>query len=418
MNNTYHELRTTYLRIGHWMSGVLYEPVTGAADTGVLVMHSDADYLNFPAGPELARRGFPTICANVSRADSPLDRKLPEVGEALARLRETGVKKTVLLGHSGGATLMSAYQAAAENGASVFRGPEKIVPLTDVGGLAPADGLMLIDSNWGNGAMTLFSLDPGVTDETSGVALDAAFDSFSPENGFAPGGAEYGEDFLTRFFRAQRERNERLIDHALERLALLNERSAKFEDDEPLLIPGGSQIAPNNKLFPQDMHLFAHTKKPWPLLRADGSANVEIVHSVRSPRGSHSMTGSLGMGALRTTVRQYLSSTAVRTTPDYRIGPTGVEGIDWDSCYCCTPANVAHIRCPMLVMGMTGGYEYLASELITERAASADVTTAFVEGATHMLMPAKEAEAFPGQFGDTVKTLFDYAAAWLSSGRF
>ena len=56
-----------------------------------------------------------------------------------------------------------------------------------------------------------------------------------------------------------------------------------------------------------------------------------------------------------TTVRTYLSSNCVRTLPGYGVREDGIEGIDYDSAYCCTPGNVRHIRCPLLIMGMTGG---------------------------------------------------------------
>lgn len=69
----------------------------------------------------------------------------------------------------------------------------------------------------------------------------------------------------------------------------------------------------------------------------------------------------------------------------------------------------------MVILGHSGGYECLASECIYEMPASEDKTLAFVEGASHMLFPAKECESFPGQFGDTVKTMADYTAAWLEA---
>ena len=157
----------------------------------------------------------------------------------------------------------------------------------------------------------------------------------------------------------------------------------------------------------------SRTKGEWPLLHADGSQTVETVHSLRRPRDAKSFTAMLGMGAMNTTVRQYLASNAVRTTEGYGYDETGIYGIDWDSSYCCTPGNVRHVTVPALVMGMTGGYEFLAAEDIYHKLGSSDKDLAFVEGASHMLVPAKECEEFPGQFGDTVKTLFDYAARWL-----
>ena len=68
---------------------------------------------------------------------------------------------------------------------------------------------------------------------------------------------------------------------------------------------------------------------------------------------------------------------------------------------------------------MTGGYEFLASEVIYDNAASEDKHIAFVEGATHNFSPEHEVEKFPGQFGDTEKLVYDYVDQWLSAeGRF
>ena len=50
--------------------------------------------------------------------------------------------------------------------------------------------------------------------------------------------------------------------------------------------------------------------------------------------------------------------------------------------------------------------------------ASADKLIAFVEGTSHRFTPAGEYEAYPGQFGNTMKLLHDYAADWLTDGRF
>jgi hypothetical protein len=65
-------------------------------------------------------------------------------------------------------------------------------------------------------------------------------------------------------------------------------------------------------------------------------------------------------------------------------------------------------------MGMTGSWEYLSAETIYLHAKSIDRTIAFVEGATHGFTTCKECEATQGQFGDTLKTLFDYIDGWLN----
>ena len=69
----------------------------------------------------------------------------------------------------------------AENGIDAYQ--DIIMPLSDdVADLPAADGLILMDSNWGNAAMTLFSLDPCVVQEDNGMIRDTALDPYDPAN--------------------------------------------------------------------------------------------------------------------------------------------------------------------------------------------------------------------------------------------
>lgn len=256
MHTTGPEYTAQYRRIGGFMDGIdaaLYSPLHKKSGCGVVIMHSDSSYLSFSAGPELAARGYTALCANVSDPAMPLDEKLKSVQQAVAFLRvQDGISRIALLGHSGGATLMSCYQAVAENGPGIFRDEKRIVPMAFEGDLPTADALLLIDSNFGNGVMTLVSLDPGVADEQSGLRTDPAFDAYAPANGFSKGGdTRYSDAFLEKFFAAQAARQNRLIDHALSRYQALRRHEGRFADDEPLIVPGGSQIAPNNRRFPR-----------------------------------------------------------------------------------------------------------------------------------------------------------------------
>ena len=410
-----YSVKATYTRVGMWINSVLYAPENDAdcKNVAVMVMHSDADYLNFPAGRALASHGYRTLQANVSRVTETLDKKLLDVKTCIEYLKKLpSVEKVVILGHSGGATLMSCYQAVAENGVQYFQDEKKIVPISDIGDLPAADAVMLIDSNWGNGIMTLLSLDPAVKCDCNGVDLDPAYD-LAKQEGYDPNGSHYSEDFIAKYQKAQAVRNEKLINKALERLEVINSGKGNYRDDEPWIVAGATQIAPCNRLFPQDIRLLSHTKNEWPLIHADGSITTGIIPSLRKARKAMPFTSIYGMGTMITSVKTYLSAQAVRTTEEFGYDETHIYGIDWDSTYCCTPGNMRGVKAPLLLMGMTGGYECLAAEMIYELAASEDKTLAFVEGASHMLWPAKECEEFPGQFGDTVKLTFDYAAAWL-----
>ncbi len=113
-------------------------------------------------------------------------------------------------------------------------------------------------------------------------------------------------------------------------------------------------------------------------------------------------------------MKTYLSSYAIRTEEDFGYDEDHVWGIDWDSSYAAAPGNVRGIHVPTLVMGMTGGWEYLASETIYNMSGAEDRQLVFVEGASHRIKTAKEYESYQGQFGDTMKTTYDYAAEWLT----
>lgn len=419
----YQDFEYSYALLNEEVNSVLYQPVTPGEKSriGVLVMHSNENYLTFSAGSELAKRGYRVLCANVSDPNSTQDAKILDAKLAFDYLSGIdGVEKVVLLGHSGGATLMTSYQAIAENGVQIFQGDEKIIKASDdLVGLTAAAGVMLLDSNWGNGAMSLFSLDPAVVNETNGQELDQDLNLFNPDNGFMVGGSTYSDEFVQRFFAGQKARSDRLIQAALDRLAAIEAGEGNYTDDEPFVVPGMDQWRMNNKLYPQDIRFMAHTRGEWTLLHGDGSVSTQVINSLRAPTNDTSLTGSLSDGAQVATVREFLVSYAVRTTEEYGYSADTIYGIDWSSSYNCPPGNIQYVSAPLLTMGMTAGWEYLAAETIYENAAGSDKTIAFVEGANHMFETETALEEYPGQFGDTVTTLYDYVDGWLSQdGRF
>ena len=412
MEKKFYEVVNHYVGLGFHKGCVVWEPVNPdeRAKIGILLMHSDSDYFDFIPGPELAKRGFITVSANVSDMKIPIDRKIEEVGFYFNYLKNLpGVEKVVILGHSGGATMMSCYQAVAENGPEIFRDDHRIVKMSDIKPLTPADGVLLLDSNYGNGVMNILSVDPAITDETNAKNLDPEYDAFDPANGFDPAGSHYPEEFVLKYNKKQEERFNKIIDRAVERVKALDAGEGDYQDDEPFIVPGGTQYAPVNRLFPQDLKYLSHTKEAYPLIHADGSVTTEVVYSKRPPKWGHNLTTNLKMGTEITTARTYATSSAVRSN-GFHITETEVAGIDYDSCYCCTPGNVKYISSPILIMGMTGGYEFLAAEVIYKNTPdTTDKTICFVDGATHNFTPEKET----GDWGDTVALTFDYVTEWI-----
>ena len=265
----------------------------------------------------------------------------------------------------------------------------------------------------------LFSIDPAVVSEENGQLLNPELDLFNPQNGFSPTGSTFTDQFLRGFFAAVVRRNNQLIKAALDRLEMIKAGRGRYGDDEPFLVPGASFLGFNNRLFSQDVRLLSHTRRAWPLLRADGSMVTQVVQSVRVPENSTSNTASLERGALTTTVRRFLNTFALKVSDDYGFDADSFRGIDWASSYSCPPGSVEGVSVPLLAMGMTGHWEFLAAETIYEHARSADKSIAFVEGATHGYATCTACEQYPGQFGNTLKTTYDYVDAWLSKeGRF
>lgn len=427
MRHIYHNIKADFIRLGRRIPAVLYTALTEGMDTknsriAVLVMHSDEDYLTCPTGPELAKRGFTVLCANVIGKEGIIfsqNEKLRCVHAAVSYLKGLhGIDKVVLMGHSGGATLMTAYQAIAEEGPEVFQGAEMLSPYPNNERLTRADGIMLLDANWGNAVMQLFSLDPALRTEENGRDIDPELNLFDPENGFNKQGSSYSREFIRKFQLAQSARNMRILNSALERSRLIDEGRGNYRDDEPLVIPGAAQSFFNNKLYAQDIRLMSRTKKTHALIHCDGRVTEELVYSVRKPENDHSFTDDYTEGARYLTVKTYLSSYAIRTEEDFGYDESSVWGIDWKSSYASPVGNIEHIHVPTLVMGMTGGWEYLASETLYEKSPARDKHIAFVEGASHKFEPARHYESYPGQFGDTMKLLHDYVAEWLSEGRF
>lgn len=410
------QIRDTYVALGFNMHGVLYEPVLPVEQSqiGVICFHSDDDYSTFPIGGGLAKRGYRVLCGQIGDPNATLDQKMLNIKKAVSFMRGyPGITKIVLLGHSGGATLMSAYQAAAEHGVGIFQPENMLIKCSIQEELPAADGMLMLDANWGNGAMTLLSIDPAVMDEDSGLKLDPELDMFDPVNGYDPEGSVYSEDFLNKFYAAQGARNNAIVARALERLHAIESGKGRYSDDEPFIVPGGAQYGPCNKIFPQDIRLLNHTKRAYPLLHKDGSATDEVIHSVRRARGGRSETPGM-FACVVTTVRSYLTNRAVLAGKDYLVKPDCIEGIQWENTYNCPPGNVRHISVPLLVMGMTGSYEYLAAEAVYDNAASSDRSIAFVEGAGHMFHNQGREE-----FGDTQKIVFDHVDQWLrAAGRF
>ncbi len=410
--------RTTYVRLGaNDDEGLLYEPVTPGPNARIAIVsiHPNGNVFNMETGREMASRGYRVLMVNHHGESDTAEQFAPGISRGVTYLRSLpGVQHVVLSGHSGGGHLVTFYQNVAENGPSACQGAEKIYPCSGEGltGLAKPDGLILLDSTIG-AFHGMSSIDPA---EMEGGKRNPALDMFTAANGYDPAAkrATYSAEFAKRFYAAQAARNAKLVDDALARLNAIKQGKGQFSDDEPLLIRGMGQNATGARLYQPDPAFAAHTRKPYMLLKADGTTPTVIIHSVRPPTGQQSLNAlnTLNVMSNNTTVRSFLQS-AIRTTADYAITADNIVGVNWASATTATPGNARGVTVPALVMPMTCHYLVVQDEVIFEQLSSKDKTLVAVEGAVHGFTPCRP------EYGDTVKRTFDYVDTWLGKpGRF
>ena len=392
------------------VKGVLYKPDSGPAPhVAILIIHRTANVLGSPATRELASRGFMVLAVN-PRSDNNeavvnFEANALDIKSGVEFLRrQPGITKVVLWGHSGGGPATSFYQAVSEQGPSYCRGSNKLVECDDaLAGLPKADGLILVDAHPGISVNLLRSLNPAVLDESDPKKLDPALDPFSPANGFKDGGARYSEDFKRRYFKAQADRMNRLIDRALVEQKAMKSGSGSYPDDNAMVITRFEGA----RLMELDPSIHHSTQKPQKLLKNDGTIVTQIVESVRVPaRGYDKRNASFDGGARIATLRTFLSANAIRAKDS-------LDEIEWCSSNNSTDCALPAITIPTLVTAMGAHYFIRDSEIHYERAASRDKEFIVIEGATHGISPCTACETTPGQYGNSQKNFFDYVTKWM-----
>lgn len=265
----------------------------------------------------------------------------------------------------------------------------------------------------------LLSLNAAIINETT-LETDPSLSLYSAENGFnSSGPSNYSAEFIKNYQTALVARNNRVVDWAQERWAAIQNNESVWSDEEIFIVADAAYGETNNKIFAEDTKYLSHTTYPWPLIHNNGSITTQIVHSVRVSESPTSDLRSFINGALKTSVRRFLRVFAIRTTEDFAYQEDGFTGIIWNSSQMVPVNEVRGIQVPLLTMGNTGHWEYLNAEKEALAHGGNDTTTAFVEGASHLITPCTECESYPGEYNNTVKNAMDFTAQWLAKpGRF
>lgn len=189
--------------------GSWYAP-DGRPKAALVATHYEVDFSEHYLAEYMAARGYGFLGWNTRYRGVghyfSLEQALVDIGVGVRWIREnTGTDTVILLGNSGGASLMSAYQSQAlEPHLSPTRG--SVMPDAATS-LPAADLFVSLNAHPGRPDVLTSWMDPSVTDETDPTSTDPALDMFREENG-----PPYADEFVSRYRSAQRERNQRITD--------------------------------------------------------------------------------------------------------------------------------------------------------------------------------------------------------------
>jgi pimeloyl-ACP methyl ester carboxylesterase len=196
---------------GHPCQGLYHRGVGRKPKVAMIATHYQIDFSEHYLADYMATRGIGFLGWNTRfrgfESNFVLDHALVDIGVGVRWLREVqGVDTVVLLGNSGGGSLMAAYQS---------RAADPNIPA--------ADGYVASAAHPGRPDVLTSWMDAAVADENDPVATDPDLDLFNESNG-----PPYSPEFVARYRDAQVARNHAISDWAQTELKRV--RAAGFSD--------------------------------------------------------------------------------------------------------------------------------------------------------------------------------------------
>jgi pimeloyl-ACP methyl ester carboxylesterase len=203
----------------HPCQGLYHHPAGARARVACIATHYNVDFSEHYLGVPMAERGIGFLGWNTRyRGNEPfflLEHALVDIGAGVRWLREeAGAEVVVIVGNSGGGSLMGAYQSQATD-PSITATPGLSLP-DAVLDLPAADLYVSLNAHPGRPEVLTAWMDPAVVDEADPLSVDAELDMFDPAHG-----PPYSPAFVERYRAAQVSRNRRItawVQAELERL--------------------------------------------------------------------------------------------------------------------------------------------------------------------------------------------------------
>jgi pimeloyl-ACP methyl ester carboxylesterase len=203
----------------------------------VVLCHPTANFLGHYALAGLAERGLGGVGLTTRYVGNDtaliMENCLLDMASMVRFLRQRGYEKVVLVGNSGGASIVPYYQAQARN--PTVTDPPGGGPDLTTAALSPADALVFLNAHPSRARLNIEWLDPAIVDEHQPFERNPALDMYNPDNG-----PPYSPQFVERYRSAQLARNRRISAWAEAQLrALRHERHRPPGlDDMTFVVPG------------------------------------------------------------------------------------------------------------------------------------------------------------------------------------
>ena len=198
-----------------------------------IVIHPASNFHGHYLIEPLAERGVTCMGLNTRYVNNDstllMERVIQDLGAGIQQLRAMGYRKVMLIGNSGGAALVSFYQAQAEHLTVTHLAHGAPIELSDAD-LPPVDGIALAAAHAGRTRLMKEWIDPAVIDDNDPLRSDPELDLYN-----TPRSLPLDEEFLARFKAAQKLRFDRIEAWVTDRLERLK-RAAGAQVDQAFVI--------------------------------------------------------------------------------------------------------------------------------------------------------------------------------------